>query len=360
MFAKFIVMIPNLNNLKRPVVTALFLFFLAGAAKAHDPGLSAIRVRLRSAEIDVQLSFASNDLENALKSNGRGVQEILRDPMLEAFGQDALELKIDDRPLSMRSIETHADEFGSVIFQLVYDRNPGSDLRVVSHTLNLLSRGHRQYVSVVDEKGNKAGEKVLNASDCQLDVEVSSATQHSTLLQFVGLGVEHILAGYDHLVFLLGLLIVGAGFKDITKIISSFTAAHSVTLALSTLDVVHISPSFVEPLIAVSIIYVGLENILRRDLKRRWLLTFGFGLVHGFGFAAALRDVGIGSGSTAVIPLVSFNVGVELGQLSIAMVALPIIWRLRRRSVFVTRFAPACSAVIGIAGMAWLVERLLG
>src|SRR6185295_17497952 len=121
---------------------------------------------------------------------------------------------------------------------------------------------------------------------------------------FVLLGIEHILTGYDHLIFLLGLLLAGASFKNVAKIITSFTVAHSITLALSTFDLVRIPSAVVEPLIAVSIVYVGLENIFRRDLKWRWLLTLGFGLVHGFGFASALRSLGIGSGTGAAMPLV--------------------------------------------------------
>jgi len=364
-FFKFVAMITKFNNLKLPIAVVFLFFFLAGDARAHDPGLSAINVRLGPAEISVQLSVARSDLENALKLHAQNGQQNTEHnssaaPQFEAFGRAALELRIDDQPLSVRSVGMHSEDSGSVVYQIVYEYKPGVRLRVLSHTLKLLARGHRQYISIEDDRGNKLSEKMLDSTDCQLDAEVSSTKREGTLLQFVALGIEHILTGYDHLVFLLGLLIAGTGFKDITRIITSFTAAHSITLALSTLDFVRISPALVEPLIAISIVYVGLENILRRDLKWRWLLTFAFGLVHGFGFASALRDVGIGSGSAVALPLVSFNVGVELGQLSVALVALPIIWRLRRRQMFVTRLAPACSVIIGIAGMAWLVERLAG
>jgi hydrogenase/urease accessory protein HupE len=362
--SKFVVMITKPWNLTRAVVVVLFLFFLAATARAHDPGLSAINVRLGPSEISAHLSIARSDVDNALRlHDGQENTEATAGPkpQLEAFGRAALELKIDDQPLSVRSVAMHSEDSGSVVFQIVYEYKPGVRLRVQSHILNLLARGHRQYMSIVDGRGNKLSEKVLDSTDCQLDVEVSSSPtkRDSMLLQFVALGIEHILTGYDHLVFLLGLLIAGAGFKDITRIITSFTAAHSITLALSTLDLVRISPAVVEPLIAISIVYVAVENILGHDLKWRWLLTFAFGLIHGFGFASALRDAGVGSGGSAALPLVTFNVGVELGQLFVALVALPIIWKLRRRSRFVTRLVPACSVIIGVAGMAWLVERLL-
>jgi hydrogenase/urease accessory protein HupE len=194
----------------------------------------------------------------------------------------------------------------------------------------------------------------------ELAIEASSSARTGSLLQFLGLGVEHILTGFDHLVFLLGLLLVGVGFRDVARIITSFTAAHSITLALSTLDVVRIPPAIVEPMIALSIVYVGVENIFRRDLKWRWLLTFCFGLIHGFGFASALRDLGIGAEGGVALPLISFNLGVELGQLGVSGVVFPLIWKYRKRPEFATRFAPACSILIGIAGCFWLIERILG
>jgi HupE / UreJ protein len=111
------------------------------------------------------------------------------------------------------------------------------------------------------------------------------------------------------------------------RIVTSFTLAHSLTLALATMELVRLPSVWVESLIALSIVYVGVENILRRDPTRRWLLTFGFGLVHGFGFASVLQDLGIGAGGgPAAIPLLSFNLGVEAGQLAIVALVLPLTW----------------------------------
>lgn len=355
----------TLNPLKRLSIALIFFFFLVGVARAHDPGLSAVNVRLSSGRVSVHLSIARVDLDNAIKLNAHSSSTIADDTAepktpMEAFGQDPIELTVDNESLTHRSVEVHPEESGAVVFEITYDSHPGSRLRILSRMLTLLPRGHRQYVSVVDEPGHKLAEKVLDATDCELELELSSTMRSNTILQFVLLGIEHILTGYDHLVFLFGLLIAGAGIKDMAKIITSFTAAHSITLALATLGVVGVSPSIVEPMIAVSIIYVGLENIFSRNLDWRWLLTFGFGMVHGFGFASALRDLGIGSGSSGALSLISFNAGVEIGQLSVAVVTLPIIWSLRRRRMFVTRLAPACSFMISVAGALWLVKRLLG
>jgi len=350
--------------LKRLVVAVIFLFCLMGIARAHDPGLSAINVRLSSAQVAVHLSIARSDVENAIKLNVHNRSSIAGGtaepkPLMEAFGQDAIALTVDDQPLTGRSVKIHTEESGALVFDITYDSHAGSRLKILSRVLSLLPRGHRQYVAVLDDLENKLGEKVFDAGNCELELELNSTGRPNTVFQFVALGIEHILTGYDHLVFLFGLLVAGVGLKDIAKIITSFTAAHSITLALSTLDLVRVSPSIVEPLIAASIIYVGLENIFSRNLKWRWLLTFGFGTIHGFGFASALRDLGVGSGSSAALSLISFNAGVEVGQLSVAVVALPIIWNLSRRQMFVTRLAPACSAMISVAGALWLIERLL-
>ncbi len=138
--------------------------------------------------------------------------------------------------------------------------------------------------------------------------------------------------------------------------------AHSLTLALSTFGLVNLPSRFVEATIAASIVYVGVENLLRRDgmLRGRWLLTFVFGLIHGLGFASVLHEMGIAkTGLNAVVPLVAFNSGVEVGQLSVAALVLPIIWQIRRRPAFLRVGIPACSAFVALAGAYWLFERTL-
>ncbi|HKC86147.1 MAG TPA: HupE/UreJ family protein, partial [Blastocatellia bacterium] len=150
----------------------------------------------------------------------------------------------------------------------------------------------------------------------------------------------------------------GGTLREAAKIITSFTVAHSITLALATLEVVAIPAGVVEPLIAASIIYVGLENVWRREVKHRWMLTFAFGLVHGFGFASALKDLGVGAGVKAVAPLLSFNLGVEIGQIAVAAIVLPLIWKLRQWPRFVISYVPACSILVALAGGYWLWNRL--
>jgi hypothetical protein len=160
------------------------------------------------------------------------------------------------------------------------------------------------------------------------------------------------------LLFLLGLLIIGGSLRAALQIITSFTVAHSITLALATLKIINIPPRVIEPLIAASIVFVGMQNILCPGTEKRWLLTFGFGLIHGCGFASALRDLGIGANGTSIaVPLLSFNLGVELGQLAIAALVLPLIWKCRSSPVFVRRLVPIGSGMIVLAGSYWLLQR---
>ncbi|MEO8045012.1 MAG: HupE/UreJ family protein, partial [Spartobacteria bacterium] len=169
-----------------------------------------------------------------------------------------------------------------------------------------------------------------------------------------------ILTGYDHLLFLFGLLIVCRNLRQAALLITCFTIAHSLTLALSTFGLVQLPSRWIESAIAASILYVGLENLLRGEghLRGRWLLTFTFGLVHGLGFAGVLREMGVADGGwTTVAPLAGFNLGVEAGQLCVAAILLPLLLRLRKNPQFLRVAIPVASVVVAAAGGCWLVQR---
>jgi hypothetical protein len=186
---------------------------------------------------------------------------------------------------------------------------------------------------------------------------------------FLRLGVEHILTGYDHLAFLLAILLVAPSLRRVVQLVTSFTVAHSLTLGLAATGVLSLSPRIVEPLVAATVVAVAVENLwlLRRGeppeararaLRRRWMLTFAFGLVHGLGFAGALGEVRL-TGAPFALALASFNVGVELGQLAVAAVAVPLLFALRRGAL-AERLPRVGSAVVGVLGAIWLAERMAG
>jgi len=354
------------------VILAYLVVLLAGTPEklnAHDPGLSAVEARFEGERLAVALTLARSDLEalvplDADRDGKISAEEVTRArPALDKLARRAFEVRTDGAWPALKGISLWLDEGQSFHFSLSYARPAGSLLRVRSILLADLPFGHRQYFSLLDPRKTILAERILSAQDNRFDVDLTRmaglGSDSLPARQFILLGIQHILTGYDHLAFLLALLLAGGALTSAAKIITSFTVAHSITLALATLDVAHVPSSLVEPLIAASILYVGLENIFRNNLNRRWLVTFAFGLIHGFGFATALREMGIGSsGGGVVLPLLSFNLGVELGQIAIAATVLPLIWKLRQRPSFAARFAPACSVLVALAGGYWLITRL--
>lgn len=184
--------------------------------------------------------------------------------------------------------------------------------------------------------------------------------------QYFPLGVEHILLGFDHLLFLLALLLLPLGLKPLLGLITSFTLAHSITLALSVLNIVSLPALWVEVAIAFSIVYVAVENLyeLHRQhqqkpvspWKRRLGLTFLFGLIHGFGFSYVLKEIGLGDQVAGA--LLFFNLGVEAGQLLAILLILPLLWVLFKQQ-HQKVYLQAGSVVIGLIGGFWFVQRLI-
>jgi HupE / UreJ protein len=173
---------------------------------------------------------------------------------------------------------------------------------------------------------------------------------------FVWLGIEHILTGWDHLLFLLVLLLPGGGLLALTKIITAFTLAHSVTLALAVLNVVVLPERLIEAVIAISIAAVAAENLyLRPTVTRRWIVSFCFGLVHGLGFSSALRDIGLPSDGL-LLSLFGFNAGVEVGQALVVAVVLPALILVRDQG-WEKRMIWVSSVVVLLVGLVLFVER---
>ncbi len=184
----------------------------------------------------------------------------------------------------------------------------------------------------------------------------------ATVREYVGLGFTHILPkGLDHILFVLGLFFLSAGFRSLLLQVSTFTAAHTLTLGLSSVGIFTLDPAIVEPLIALSIAYVALENLTTTTLRRsRLALIFGFGLLHGLGFAGVLSELGFPAARFATA-LLSFNIGVEFGQLTVIGLAMLAVagWRRHEASLMPLVARPA-SVVIALGGLYWTVERVAG
>jgi hydrogenase/urease accessory protein HupE len=177
-------------------------------------------------------------------------------------------------------------------------------------------------------------------------------------VSFFTLGVEHILIGFDHLLFLLALVLRGGNAWSLLKIVTAFTIAHSITLALAALNIIVLPSRLVEGAIALSIAYVAAENLFaKRPASHRWAVSFVFGLVHGVGFSSVLREIGLPQDGL-VWALLGFNLGVEAGQAIAVLATLPLLLYLRRTR-FEARTVAAVSVIVLVAGLALFVERAL-
>ena len=360
-----------------------FLFAAAASgAYAHDPGISTAQGQVFADRLELTTGFSPLDAQQLLPASARSAEkwteagfERVRGELI-AIAPLLWEVRAGDTVLSPRERRVELLAGDNVSFFLVFPLPPGVDtLTLRAPKIADLPGGHRQFVIIADERGSTITKKLVSAKDGTIEVPLALAgdggaatasvrTESTggapTFWGFIKLGVEHIWTGYDHLLFLFGLLVVCRTFRSIVAIISCFTLAHSLTLALATLDLVNLPSRFVEPAIAVSIVFVGVENLWRRgaEPKGRWIVTFGFGLIHGFGFASVLRDLGVGRGGEGLaVPLLTFNLGVEIGQIAVAGLVLPLVWQLRKNEKFVRRGVPVLSALVAAAGLYWLLER---
>jgi hydrogenase/urease accessory protein HupE len=338
---------------------AALVALLPAAALAHQPSISYSELRARGSEVTAILRFSLADLRGQMRL------EDPRAPPLPALVRLVIEpfaIKASGSPCALQPGTTAEPdgEDGLALHARWVCPLEASELSVRVGFLETFSGGHTHF-SRIDFGHGELSQRTAQRDEPAFEAR-RSGSAGSAFGRFLLLGIEHIFTGYDHLAFLVGLLLLGGSAWELVKIVTAFTAAHSVTLALAALGVITPPARAIEPLIAASVAYVGAEDLwaLRRDsaqvaLRHRWVLTFAFGLVHGFGFAAVLRDLQLPRASLASA-LVSFNVGVECGQLCIVLVALPLLRRLRR----IRAFAPAASICILALGSFWVVARLLG
>jgi hydrogenase/urease accessory protein HupE len=219
---------------------------------------------------------------------------------------------------------------------------------------------HQTFVNVYDD-GSLADQWITNArSPPRTYYRGNGQGVLAVLKTFVPAGAQHIWIGPDHLLFLLGLLLFGGTWRRLLWIVTAFTIGHSITLSLAVLDIVTPPASITEPAIALTIVIVGVDNLLRgegRDL--RVLLAGAFGLIHGFGFASVLKEFGLPRGATGW-SLFGFNVGVELGQLAVVVpLALALGWLWRRRPRLARQIATAGSIVVIAGGGYWFLQRTI-
>ncbi len=357
-----------------PLAVLLAAVAWAGAAAAHQVGLSRSELRAGDAGLTLELSLARADLRAIVPEVDASGDGVVDDAEVAAgvgrAGGLARHVAVTPEggavcPARVESMAPEEDGGVSVKLGL-----PGCAGRLVvdaTAVFAALPSDHRHAAFVYPSAGDPE-EHVLRRGSASFETWAFAAVAAppaaappgalEVAWEYTVLGVEHILFGVDHVVFLLGLILVGGRWRQLVAMITAFTLAHSVTLALAVLGVVAPSPRLIEPIIALSVAYVGVENFIVKDAGKRWRIAGAFGLIHGFGFAGALGEVGLPKENLAVA-LATFNVGVELGQLALMALTVPLVLRLRKQEWFVPRGVQALSAAVAVAGLVWFVTRVL-
>ena len=282
--------------------------------------------------------------------------------------QEHLALAVNGQPCRVKRTRLQASAAGdamgadrvAVSIDFACSTAPGT-LQLSDRLSTPFGEHYRSIVSVT-RPGGMREERVLDREHTQASFDFGQAAASSPG-DFLRLGGAHILSGADHLLFLAALLMGSVGLRSLLVTVTAFTAAHSLSLAAATLGWAHASPAWVEPMIAASIVWVALENVLRSGTAvsqhaaiRRHVLTFGFGLVHGLAFAEALTDLHL-QGWPLARALLGFNLGVEAGQALVVVLLAPALAWLAHRS-FGVRAARGLSLAIAGMGLVWLMQRV--
>lgn len=265
-------------------------------------------------------------------------------------------LSVNDKPLALEITSVLVPEVGNIDLP----RDSFLTLRAVNSEMLPTSFTWGETFGLLALRvngGDEPFEILLNGGDT---VEFIKPSALQLFTNYIKIGFEHIVPkGLDHILFVLGLFFFSTAFRPLLWQVTTFTAAHTLTLALAMTGVIALPASIVEPLIALSIAYVALENILGLSFgPRRVFVVFGFGLLHGLGFAGVLSEIGLSAGSFA-LSLIAFNIGVEIGQLAVLAVAWILIasWA-ANRPFYRKAIAMPASALIGAIGLYWTVERI--
>jgi hypothetical protein len=264
-----------------------------------------------------------------------------------------------DRALVIQwgTIEPMKEELALRLRYRIPDEHPGA--LTIDTNLFPYDPIHQTFINVYEEADLRQ-QVIFNATTDPHTYYLGTTQGAIAVMKtFIPSGTHHILIGPDHILFLVGLLLLGGTWMSLVKIVTAFTLGHSVTLSLAALNVLSPPASIIEPAIALSIVFVGADNLVRGDGRdlRAWV-ALAFGLVHGFGFANVLREFGLPREALGW-SLFSFNLGVEIGQLAVVLVVASLLAAIRSRSdVIGSRVAVAGSVVVIAAGTYWFVERV--
>jgi hydrogenase/urease accessory protein HupE len=356
-----------------PVAIVALVFSCIGTtAHAHQVNLSTARVTLHADRtVDLEVALKGSDVDRLAGTSVFDAKKDLADPAKVAASAAPIAAYVTAHtsvtgaggvPCPPSAAQVVPDGDGVIVRNTFSCGNIAGDLVYRSTVLTATDRTARQVVLVGE--GENAPQALLDDTHTTLTISAATPSLWSTMWRYLLTGIEHIFLGYDHIAFLVAIVLWARRLWPVIKMVTAFTIAHSITLSLAALQIVVIPSAIVEPAIAASIMFVAVENFFSRNLDGRWRVTFAFGLIHGFGFASALQEFGLPA--NAIVPaLAAFNIGVEIGQIAIVSIVVPVLIATDR--LFTPdRAEPAraaslvytLSALITALGGYWLVTRV--
>jgi hypothetical protein len=367
------------SSLRRHAAAALLLLWPA-CAQAHKPSDSYLALSVQGATVQGQWDIALRDLDFAIGLDADADGDITwgevkaRHRDIAAYAMARLAIRADGAAcpaeVTQHLIDNHSDGAYAVLRFAAACPHAPQDLQLIYRLFFDVDPQHKGLLRL--EAGGGTRTAIFSPDAARQTFKLAQPGLWNQFLDYLATGVEHIWKGYDHILFLLSLLLpavvvrgkkqwmpaigVRAAFIDVLKIVTAFTIAHSITLSLATLQVVSLPARISESAIAMSVVLAALNNLFPIVGGKRWLVAFCFGLIHGFGFANVLTDLGLPRNVLA-LALVGFNLGVELGQITIVAIFLPLAYLLRRTWFYRNLVLVGGSSSIAAVAAAWFVER---
>ncbi len=338
----------------------------ASAHASNSEGYSLIEVKntgiayqlqLDAVELSHAIGFQVDEEANAVPERLQSITSANKVP-IEEYLNTHIRMYVDSLPIEGTITEIGMETINEKLFTILsisYALTKAPENLIVQYDaiFEESDPSHANMAKVI--MGGKQQEFIFTYEVRELNIgEMSAFTK---IKQFFVLGLKHIFTGYDHILFVISLLIGAMKVRHILSLVTAFTIAHSMTLALATLEFVQLPGKFVESAIALSIVYVALKNIFNPDSKHAPWIAFAFGLIHGFGFAGILSELHLGKSHLATA-LISFNVGIEAGQLLIVSLVFPILLYLSKNFARINKWVtPSISTAVLLFGFAWFIER---
>ena len=364
----------------RRALVILALALAASAAHAHVASNGFLELNVAGGDLTGSIELAVRDVELAVGVDADGDGRITwgelkgAEPRLVAYLLPRLSLSAGDRRCEVRfgALQVNARVDGNYAWLPLsaHCLEPVRVLGIGYRILDEVDPSHRGLLRLT--AGTTVQAAVLGGSHATMTLAIDRPSPWRTVIEYFEAGTTHIFGGIDHLLFLVSLLLPAVlrrcgrhwepvergrpAFFSILKVVTAFTLAHSITLSLAAFNLVHLPSRLTESVIAASIIVAALNNIVPVVTESRARIAFAFGLLHGFGFASVLAEMGLPAGARLAC-LLAFNLGIEAGQLAVVIAVMPLAYALRRLRAYRRALLPWGSAVIAGLALVWLIER---